>query len=74
MAGAVLARLERDAEIAARTGQPIRADVQLARKIIVEEGFAGLFRALKAGAPLPAVVFAPLVELLQQQEGSRQVE
>ena len=48
------------------TGQPIRADVQLARQIIVDEGFAGLFRALKAGAALPAVAFVPLIQLLQQ--------
>jgi hypothetical protein len=65
---AVLARMERDAELAAQTGQPMWADVQLARKIIVEEGFAGLFRALKQGVALPAVAFGPLVKLLVQQE------
>jgi len=57
-----------DAELATRTGQPIRADVQLARKIIAEEGFAGLFRALKRGAALPVLAFAPLVQLLEQAE------
>jgi hypothetical protein len=65
------ASLQRDAdgvELAAQTGQPIRADVQLARKIIAEEGFSGLFRALKAGAALPAVAFAPLLQLLTQAE------
>jgi len=70
----VLAKMERDAEVAAQTGQPIRADVQLARKIISEEGFAGLFRALKAGAALPAVAFAPLVQLLTQAEELNRAE
>ena len=54
--------------LAAETGQPMWADLQRARKIIVEEGFAGLFRALKQGAALPALALAPLVKLLAQQE------
>jgi hypothetical protein len=33
-----------------------------------ESGFTGLFDALKRGAALPAVAFAPLVRLLAQQE------
>ena len=57
------------------TGQPIRADLQRARQIIAESGFSGLFAALKSGVALPAVAFAPLLELLlQAQEGSRQDE
>jgi hypothetical protein len=49
------------------TGQPIRADLQRARQIIAESGFTGLFNALKQGAALPAVAFAPLVQLLMQE-------
>ena len=60
--------MERDAEMMASTGQPIRQDLQLARQIIVEKGFSGLFEALEQGAALPAVVFAPLVQLLTQAE------
>jgi len=41
---------------------------QRARKIISEGGFSGLFAALKRGVALPAAAFAPLVELLQQEE------
>jgi len=58
----------RDAELAAKTGQPIRANLQRARKIISESGFSGLFEALKKGVALPMAAFAPLVELLQQEE------
>ena len=65
---AVLGRLQRDAELAAQTGQPIRADLQRARQIVAESGFSGLFAALKSGAALPAAAFAPLVQLLAQQE------
>ena len=50
--------MERDAEMMASTGQPIRQDLQLARQIIVEKGFSGLFEALKRGAALPALAFA----------------
>jgi hypothetical protein len=64
---AVLARMQGDAEIAAQTGQPIRADLQRARQIIVEDGFAGLFAALRRGVALPAA-FVPLLELFRQQE------
>jgi hypothetical protein len=60
--------MERDAEMMASTGQPIRQDLQLARQIIVEKGFSGLFEALKAGAALPAAAFVPLVQLLDQAE------
>ena len=71
---AVLGRLQRDAEIAAQTGQPIRADLQRARQIIAESGFSGLFAALKSGAALPAAAFAPLVQLLLQQGEEQPVE
>jgi len=60
--------MERDAEMMASTGQPIRQDLQLARQIIVEKGFSGLFAALKRGVALPALAFAPLVQLLVQSE------
>lgn len=65
---AALARLERDAEYASRTGQPVREDVQLARKIISQSGLPGLFDALAKGAPLPAI--APF--LLQDALNERQ--
>jgi hypothetical protein len=65
---AVAARLARDAEVAEQTGQPIRADVQRARQIIIDEGFSGLFAALRRGVALPALALAPLVKLLAQQE------
>ena len=54
--------------IVAETGQPIRRDLQLARQLIVDGGFAGLFEALKQGAAVPALAFAPLVKLLAQRE------
>jgi hypothetical protein len=68
MRQAVLAHMERDATTAAQTGQPIRADVQLARQIFSESGFAGLFEALKKGAAVPAVAFVPLLELLEGRD------
>lgn len=67
----VMERLNRDAEYGARTGQPVRADVQRARRIIARDGFAGLFRALRAGVALPAAVLAPVMAAMQQpQEAS----
>ena len=65
---AVLARIDREPRLATRTGQPIRADLQRARKIIAEGGFSGLLSALRRGVALPAAAFAPLVSLLQQEE------
>jgi hypothetical protein len=65
---AVAARLQRDAMIVAETGQPIRRDLQLARQLIVDGGFAGLFEALKQGAAVPALAFAPLLKLLAQRQ------
>jgi len=63
---AALARLERDAEVAARTGQPLRQDVQNARRIVAESGFSGLLAALQRGELLPAVAL-PLLGLAAQQ-------
>lgn len=57
---AAKARLERDIEWAARTGSPLREDLQLARRIISQEGFSGLARALKEGRLLPAAVLPAL--------------
>jgi hypothetical protein len=65
---AVAARLQRDIDVAAQTGQPIRRDLQLARQLIIDGGFAGLFEALKQGAAVPALALAPLVKLLAQRE------
>jgi hypothetical protein len=53
------------------SSMPIRADLQRARQIIAESGFSGLFEALKRGVALPAAAFVPLIELFQQQKGSR---
>ena len=41
---------------------------------LVEKDFTGLFEAWMAGAALPAVAFAPLVQLQQQGEEVNQVE
>ncbi len=65
-----LAKLERDEQLAARTSQPIRSDIQRARRIIYDSGFSGLFAALKRGEALPAVA-VPLIGLgltLHQEE------
>ena len=56
---AVLALMERDAELAAKTGQPIRADPQRARPIIATGSCRGLFEALKKGVPTAS--FSPPV-------------
>jgi hypothetical protein len=53
---AVLNRFNRDALAAAQGGGVAREDVQLARDIIVNSGFRGLFAALKSGAALPAAL------------------
>jgi hypothetical protein len=53
---AALQRLLRDEDYARRTGDPIRADIQNARRIVAESGLTGLRQALKEGKiPLPAV-------------------
>jgi hypothetical protein len=46
---AALARLDRDAELAAKTGQPVREDIQNARRILSKENFSALFKALDEG-------------------------
>ena len=51
--------MEGDAELAAKTGQPIRADPQRARPIIATGGFRALFEALKKG--MPTASFSPPV-------------
>jgi hypothetical protein len=33
------------------------------------QGFSELFRALRAGAPLPAALLVPLASVLQETEG-----
>jgi hypothetical protein len=67
-----LGQLQRDAEIAARTGQPVRADLQNARDLIHKSGFRGLFAALDAGKiALPAVT---LGLILPQVFGQQQAE
>jgi hypothetical protein len=70
----LLDRLDRDFEYARKTKQPDRQDFQRARRIIARQGFSGLFCALEPGVALPAAAFVPLIELLQQQEGSRRGE
>ena len=52
--------MERDAEVAARTGMPLRDDVQEARRILAEEGLNGLRAAMLKGALLPAVAAAAI--------------
>jgi hypothetical protein len=49
----VSARAVRDADWSAKTGMPVRSDLQTAREIYAREGFEGLRRALDAGVPLP---------------------
>jgi hypothetical protein len=48
----------------------VRKDIQLARDIVSREGVSGLYRAMRAGAPLPAVALLPLASLLQEQQQS----
>jgi hypothetical protein len=65
-----MAQLQRDAEIAARTGDPVRVDLQNARDIIYKSGFRGLFAALDAGRiALPA---ATLTAFARQMMGGQQ--
>ena len=68
---AAAARLQRNADWAARTGTPAREDVQNALRIIQERGISGLREAMKSGAVLPAIGAAALLPLLQQEEGSQ---
>jgi hypothetical protein len=64
----MLERLDQDAEYAAQTGQPVRADIQRAREILGREGLTGLLRALRAGVALPAAALVPLASALREQE------
>jgi len=50
--------LVRDQEMAESSGLAVRSDVQEARKIFIDRGFAGLKEALNNGAILPAVALA----------------
>ena len=50
----VKAKYDQDAKFAEENNLPLREDIQLARKIISEQGLRGLFDALKNGAVLPA--------------------
>jgi hypothetical protein len=65
-----LAQLERDERIAAQTGDPVRVDLQNARRLIHAEGFRGLFNALDAGKiALPTTLLAAyLPQLLGGQQ------
>lgn len=58
-----------DAEHAAKTGQPVRADIQRARDIFAREGLSGLFRALARGVALPAAAVVPMASALQDRQG-----
>jgi hypothetical protein len=69
--------ISRDAEWSQRTGLAVRQDVQRARSIIAERGFAGLFEALKRGEKLPAITAAAgslpaLMQLLSGDLSGRQ--
>ena len=64
----VLERMNLDAEHAAKTGQPVREDIQRAREIIARDGLTGLLRALRAGVPLPAAALVPLTSALREQQ------
>ena len=50
----VKAKYDQDAKFAEENNLPLREDIQLARKIISEQGLKSLFEALKNGAVLPA--------------------
>jgi len=52
--------MDRDAAMSAERGWPVREDIQNARRILVDSGYAGLKKALASGALLPAVVAAVL--------------
>jgi hypothetical protein len=53
-------KAERDVDWAARTGQPIREDVQRARQIVGDEGLTGLFAARDRGEKLPSIIIPTL--------------
>ena len=55
---AAKAMMERDYELAARTGQAVREDIQNLRRIIAERGVAALKAALDNKEFLPALLMA----------------
>jgi len=63
----VIGRLQRDIE-GAKGGAQVRADLQNARSIIAEQGFAGLFKALDKGKVALPAILPLLTPYLQQQE------
>ena len=66
------ANLKRDAQWSKDYALPVREDIQTARKIFSEQGRAGLLKALKQGAILPAVVLAVMrPDFLQQNDDSQ---
>lgn len=66
---AVLARMDRDIEIAKQRGGSLREDLQNARRIFGTGGIQGLKDALGKGL-LPAVALPALMPYLMPQEGS----
>jgi hypothetical protein len=68
----ILARFDRDAEVAANLRTPLRRDLQNARRIFVRRGIEGLDAALKSGTlPVAAVgLFVPyLLNGLDARDG-----
>jgi hypothetical protein len=64
MRQAALDRFERDEDYYAKTGDPMRHDLQNARRIFTNQGFKGLFHALDSGkVALPGLAAAGLLGL-----------
>jgi hypothetical protein len=61
-----VALIERDAEIALQTGQPIRDDLMNLRLIVAKDGLEGLFAAVERREFVPAVALAPLAPLFAE--------
>ena len=69
------ANLARDTARAKKTGDAVRPDVMERNRILAEEGYAGLKRALKSGALLPAAILAVLSPaLLSSSDDDRSKE
>jgi hypothetical protein len=61
----LLAKIENDALMAAKSGLPLREDIQRARALMAAPGWLkNLIAARQRGEALPAVLAAPLAELL----------
>ena len=60
----------RDAQMSVQQNLPIRKDIQNARKILAEQGVAGLKEALKKGVALPSAVGVVLQKMDQGGDGS----